>query len=503
MSATDPIGTTTSRAWQGETLVPVMPVEGGAPDPVELATWHLALSASTAEQVPHDLFALWLFPPSGGAVLLGPEALAQDHVKVPLPSPKLLQDELYQLEEVLRRAKYASAMAVPIREETGDVGVMLLGSFARGAFGPGQAVSLIRLAARLGPAMARLAAAMPSGGEHAALEPQMTREALPEHLGRAACESVSSADLIRRVSGILYPLLPHDRLEILVPGAGEGSFVPLSGNAPRRRWRTGGGGVEPYAGIIGRFGPGPTLLLEDLAALESESEWSVGGGSPPSLPARSVLGVRFELGGEVAGYLLLGSVARDAYRPADEESIALTGLLLAPRVAGLRLAERETGPPEAVPARELALRRAAAALAQTAHLGEGLASFAAQLNAALPHHGISVQLRWGEDQVIALDPAAPRPFADLPVWPLEEVETAAVLTGESDWLIRNVEGDEELAVPLWVAGRILGSLGVRSSGFAVPEGAAAIARAFADVLAPHLELLRRGAATRQEVGGRR
>src|SRR5687768_8593335 len=100
---------TEPRALQGDVLVPAMPVDGGAPDPVALATWHLALASMTAVEIPNDIFALWLFPSAGGVVLLGPEALAQDHVKVPLPGPQLLQDDLYQLEEVLRRAQYPSA----------------------------------------------------------------------------------------------------------------------------------------------------------------------------------------------------------------------------------------------------------------------------------------------------------------------------------------------------------------------------------------------------------
>ena len=133
----------------GDSLVPLLAVEGGAPDPVALATWHLALTSTTAVEVPHDLFGLWLYPASGGAVLLGPEALAQDNLIVPLPDPSLLQDQLFQLEEVLRRAKYTAAIAVPVRQATRDVGVMLLGSFSRGAFGPGQALALQRLAARL------------------------------------------------------------------------------------------------------------------------------------------------------------------------------------------------------------------------------------------------------------------------------------------------------------------------------------------------------------------
>jgi hypothetical protein len=488
MSATASIGLTEPSAWQGEALVPVVLLEGGSPDPVALATWHLALSASTAGYVPNDLFALWLFPTAGGVVLLGPEALAQDGVKVPLPRPQLLQDDLYQLEAILRRAKYASAIAVPIRQESRDVGVMLLGSFARGAFGPSQAVALYRLAGRLAPAMARLADAMASVASHPTVEPLMSREALPEHLARAVCESTNGPDLVGRVSGILYALLPHDRLEILIPGAVEESFLTLSGKSARRRWSTGGAGIESYAGILSQF-DGATLLLDDLA----EGEWPVGDGSP-SLPARSILGTRLQVGGKLAGYLLLGSVARDAYRPDDEELLALVGLLLAPRVAGLRATEPATEHPEPATAREMPLSRAADILAGTAHLGEGLAGFAVELAQLLPHQGISLHLRRGEAELITIDPSALRPFADLPARPIEEFAGAAILSGEREWLVRELDGAVEVLVPLRVAGRTMGTLGVRNDAFDSSRRAAAIVRQFADLLAPHLELLRRGAA---------
>lgn len=491
MSAPGFLGTTEPTGWQGAALVPLLEGEGTAPDPVALSTWHLALASTTALEVPHDLFALWLFPASGGVVLLGPEELAPDEVEVPLPAPQLLQDDLYQLEEVLRKARYSSAIAVPIRQDTRDVGVMLLGSFVRGAFGPTQAVALYRLAGQLAHSVAQLADAMPAVAPHAALEPRMTREQLPEHLARAACEAASGPDLIRRVSGILYALLPHDRLEILVPGANESAFSALSGNLPRRRWSTGSGAVEPYAGMVARFRENKTVLVDDLTEA-SQGDWSVSGPAAAARPARSLLGARLEVGGKLEGFLLLGSVARDAYRPDDEDTLALAGLILAPRVAALGV--RGAGAPAVAPeaGRELPLARAAMALAGTAHLGEGLAAFATELQRVIPHEGISLHLRRGEDEVIALDPAAPRPLADLPALPLGEFEGAAILLGEERWLVRELDDREEVLVPLGVAGRVVGALGVRGRNFTSIRNAAAVARQFADVLAPHLELLRRG-----------
>ncbi len=481
----------------GDPLVPLLPMEGGAPDPVAVAMWHLALGATTAVEVPHDLFALWLFPASGGVVLLGPETLAHNQVIVPLPEPHLLQDQLFQLEEVLRRAKYASAIAVPIHHADRDHGVMLLGSFARGAFGPAQAMALQRLAARISPTFARLAETMPSAAPHAALEPVMTLEELPDHLARTANEAASGPDLVRRVSGVLYPLLPHDRLEILATGVSDHAFFPLSGNPPKRRWSAGGGAVEPFSAIAERFGTAKTLLLDDLSEAEPEGEWAVGSGAAPAQVARALLGARLEVGGQPVGYLLLGSVSRDAYRPEDEYTIATVARLLAPRVAGLRLAAEVEGLRSQVQAADtpaLPLIRAADALAGTSHLGEALARFSVALRTLVPHQRIVLHLRWGEGEVIALDPDAPRPFADLPATPVDAFDGAPVLRGEREWLVRSVAGGEEIIVPLRVAGRAVGTLGLRSPGFMATREAAAIALQFANVLAPHLELLRRGAA---------
>jgi hypothetical protein len=77
-----------------EPLVPILRLDQGVGDADSLATWHQALSNALSADVPHDLLGLWLYPHAGGVVLLGPEALAQDDIRVPLPSPQVQPAQL-------------------------------------------------------------------------------------------------------------------------------------------------------------------------------------------------------------------------------------------------------------------------------------------------------------------------------------------------------------------------------------------------------------------------
>jgi hypothetical protein len=197
-------------------------------------------------------------------------------------------------------------------------------------------------------------------------------------------------------------------------------------------------------------------------------------------------------------------VAATAYRPEDEDTLALAALLVATRVSELRLvaeleARRSDVVVAAVPASPLI--HAAEALATTAHLGEGLARFSEALREVLPHQRIALYLRWGDDGVVTLDPAAPRPLADLPTELAANFHGAFVLGGDVEWVVRTVDGEDELLVPLLVAGRAMGTLGVWAGEFADPAAAAVLALQFANVLAPHLELLRRGASSLAPRGG--
>src|SRR5256885_1344633 len=109
-----------------ELLVPILRVDDGKVDPVALATWHQALSNTLAVEVPHDLMGLWLYPAQGGVVLLGPEALAEDELGVPIPDPYLKPEQLSVLEEVVTGAGYGSATCLPVRFGKRDVALLLI-----------------------------------------------------------------------------------------------------------------------------------------------------------------------------------------------------------------------------------------------------------------------------------------------------------------------------------------------------------------------------------------
>jgi hypothetical protein len=483
----------------GDFLVPLLRTDGGAPDPVAIETWHLALGSTVAVEIPHDLFALWLFPKGGGAVLLGPAALAADRIAVPPPSPLLQQDDLYRLEETLRQARYGSAIAAPIREPDGsrDVGAMLLGAFAKGAFGPREALGLARLGTQLAPALRDLADRMASPSA-ALLSPGITRESLPEHLARLTCDAVDGPDLVRRTSGALYQVIPHDRLEIVITGPAPGTWTLLSGSSPERRWAGGHETPDPFGTIAGCIGEAATLLVPDLG--EIGIAWSP---ESPTVPIHSLLGARLTVAGGTAGYVLLGSVGRDAFRPEDEDTLALAALLLAPRVLGLSSpAPFSPAPAAAAPPEEAPLPRAAAALANTVQLSEGLRRFGEELGRLLPHDGFSIHLRRNEWELVALDPGLPQPLGGQPAIGMRTFAGAAVLEESREWVSRVSDHREELFVPLVVAGRSVGALGIRTRGTLAARAAALIARQFADVLAPHLELVRRAAIRELESGAR-
>jgi hypothetical protein len=195
-------------------LVPILRVEEGLGDPVALATWYEALSSALSVDVPHDLLGLWLYPSRGGSVLLGPEALGQDELSVPVPSPQLDETQLAFLEEVVREAGYPSVATVPVRFGRRDVGLMLVGDLQPARYDASAVVILRLVAHRLAPLFGRLARQWGAAG---ATSRQLERvAALLDVVGQAAGDAGTPNRFMAAMSRGLEPLLPHDQLELLL-----------------------------------------------------------------------------------------------------------------------------------------------------------------------------------------------------------------------------------------------------------------------------------------------
>ncbi len=480
----------------GDLLVPVLDLTAGAPDPVSIATWHLALSNLIGNELPHQLLALWVFPERGGVILLGPDALAQDHLDVALPDPHLGQDQLYELEETLRRAKYASAVAVPIRTEARDVGVLVIGSFEPGTYGPSSARGLHQLAERLAPSLTTLGGLLTAGANP--VDPTIDEDTLPAAVARTVSEAPTGPELVRRLSGLLHPHLPHDRLEILAIANGTGAAIPLSGLTGRRRW---GAGSTTWGDVTQLL----TELMGDqttatIANLGSEAPGlTLPGAGPGTHRVASVIGARLMLGSDLVGLMVMGHAVQGLYRAQDELTLERVAGLVGARVAAFRL-ESEVqalrGQLEVLQAPSLPVLRAAESLASTAHLGEALHRFGAEVRDVLPHDRIRFLLRLTDEECVELLPETIRPLADLPLLTIHELPARAVLESERPWTLIHRHESEGIAVGLRVAGRVIGAMIIEATHFEGPREAAAVAQQFAAVIAPHLELVRRSATGR-------
>ena len=153
--------------------MPILRVEEGLADRTALATWHEVLSDALAFDVQHDLLGLWLYPARGGPVLLGPEALAQDSLAVPVPSPQLQPHQLTALEATILAAGYKSVVCLPVRFGRRDVGLMLVADLRPDRYGESDVLTLRLVAQRLASPLGRLARQWPSASGEPA--PQVER----------------------------------------------------------------------------------------------------------------------------------------------------------------------------------------------------------------------------------------------------------------------------------------------------------------------------------------
>jgi len=475
----------------GEPLVPILRLDDGAGDADALATWYQALSNALAADVPHDLLALWLYPSRGGAVLLGPEALAQDDLKVPLPAPQLQPQQLTILEEIVRDAGYASAVSLPIRFGRRDVGLMLVASLGADRY-RGMELMVLRLAAqRLAPSLGRLARQW-GGAAHGAER----IAALLDGVIRATAAGTTPQAFAAALGQALERLVPHDRLELILSGPGGGRYYRLGEHLGGPLWADPSLALDAatldLAGLTDAQG---RVLLGDAGR---EARWPRGyftAVDPAGAELRAIVGAHATGPTRLTAYLLLGSVGPDLYDEADADLLARVAGLIAPHVALLAdQAARERDEP-AAPLPPAQLLEIGEALALTPEPSEATRRVAELAGRFLPFDQLHFALRLTEgDRVALLDPGERRPIPDLASVPVAGTALGEVLQGERPHYFALVQGEARLIVPLRVAGRVHGALVLTAAPPAVLNPAhLGPAQRVADLVAPHLELLRRTA----------
>jgi hypothetical protein len=481
---------------RGEPLVPILRVEEGLGDPVALATWHEALSNALAVDIPHDLLGLWLFPVGAGAVLLGPSALAADDLAVPLPSPQLERRQLALLEEIVHDAGYGSVMCLPVRFGRRDVGLLLAADLRPGCYADEEFILLTAVARRLAPSMGRMARQWEGGSGGADRAHRVA--ALVDAVIEAGVHATTPQRYAAALSRALEPVLPHDHLELLLADVGGGRHYRLGEHVGGPVW------VDPSL-EVGRDLLDPAAIADAegrilLADACREGRWPRGyftATEPAGAELRAVVGARFGGPGGVAGYLIAGGVGPDLYDSDDAALLARVGGLISAQVALLARAGEERqamrSPREQViPS---LLTQAADALATARQPAEATRLVTEIAGRFLPFDEMHYAVRLSEgDRVVLLEAGERRPLPDLPLVPVAGTALAQVLHGEISSSFVLVQGEARLVVPLRVAGRVHGALVFTAAPPAVLNQAhVRPAQQLADVVAPHLELLRRGA----------
>lgn len=315
-----------------DALVPVLTWAGRRPSLAELSTWHLALTHTVAGLVAADLVTLWLYPSRGGAVLLGPSDLPTDRLPPPPAEPLVGQEALYALEDTVRAAGYPSVMAVPIRAEMQDVGLLLVGSLRPDAHTLTDLRVLHRVASELSTPCRRLAAfawvvPAPVADERTAIIAAVT-EGVLEAMGRAR----EGGDLVQLVSDALSNQVPHQHCELIAAAPAPDCWALLSSSRSlSTRLRLDAESTDAVDALVYHFGSQPVGRIADLRV--TETPW-------PALPGtthgwvRSLIAARLDIGDEFVGWLCLGSDTPNWFHEEDEAVVQLAARILAPRVAG-------------------------------------------------------------------------------------------------------------------------------------------------------------------------
>jgi hypothetical protein len=468
--------------------------EQGLEDPDALATWHAALSNALSSDLPHDLLALWLYPWHGGVVLLGPEALAQDELAVPVPSPQVDPGQIELLEDIVRDAGYGSVACLPVRSGRRDVGLVLAAGLEPNRYGEAERLTLAVVAQRLAPMLGRLARQWGSPVHPTHEAERLAR--MVDAVGAAGERGGSPQLYLAELGRALEPILPHDTLELLLADAEATRAYRLGEHTAGPLWSDPSLVIaREHLDLPALFGLRDTILIADTY---QDARWPRGYFTveePAGAELRAVVGTRIRLPRSGTAYLLAGGVGADLYTDADAELLKRVGALIGSQVAVLVTSAAQAARPLASQDSRPSLLEAAELLATGTEFAETTRRVADLAGRVLPFDDIRFAIRLSEgDRVVLLEPGERRPLPDLPLVPVAGTTLASVLQGEIPNSFQVVQGEARLLVPLRVAGRVHGALVLTARPPAIlREVHLHPAQQLADIVAAHLELLRRTA----------
>ena len=299
------------------------------------------------------------------------------------------------------------------------------------------------------------------------------------------------------LSPALEHLLPHDHLELLLADPAGSRYYRLGEHAGGALWLDSSLIIgREYLDIEALFGHHDRLVLADAWR---DSRWPRGYftvADPAGVEPRAIVGARVPgLKGQTA-YLLAASVGADLYGNDDATLLSRLAALIGPRVALLVASAGQSERPSREPAQASdMLANAAMLLATCSDAGEATSRIRQLAASVLPFDEMQYALRLRDgDRVVVIEPGERRALPDLPLVPVAGTALGQVLAGESSSSFTVANGEARLIVPLRVAGRLHGALVLAARQPALlREAHLPVAQQLADVVAPHLELLRRTA----------